>query len=195
MVYYFFKYVFWFLFRLLYRVRITGREHIPREGAFLLCGNHIHAFDGALLLAFSPRRLRLMAKKELFENPIIAFLFRRGGIFPIDRQAAADMTAYRHTIKQLADGYGLLIFSQGTRMKDFDNAKSGVAMFALKSGAPIVPVGISGTYKFFTRLTVKIGAPIPMTPYEGRKLKADLLAEVMGEVIPRVTDLTKNMDK
>ena len=195
MFYTFAKAVFWFLFRVIYRVRVSGCENIPAEGAFLLCGNHIHAFDGALVLAFTPRRLALMAKKELFKNPILAFLFRAGGIFPVDREAAADMAAYRHTLKQLEAGSGLLIFSQGTRMKDFDNAKSGVAMFALKSGAPIVPVGIRGSYRPFSRLTMRIGQPIPMTPYEGRKIKADLLAEVMAEVVPRVTDLTKITDK
>ena len=191
MFYYFAKGVLWFLFHIIYRMHVSGRENIPKEGAFLLCGNHIHQFDGPAMLAFSPRRLALMAKKELFANRFFAFIFRSAGVFPIDRTATADMAAYRHTIKNLEDGNGLLIFSQGTRMKDFENAKSGVAMFALKTGAPIVPFGISGTYKPFSRLHIKIGAPISMEAFEGRKIKADVLAEVMEIVVPRVSDLTK----
>ena len=191
MFYRFAQAILWFLFRLVYRVRVTGRENIPREGAFLLCGNHIHWMDGPLLLAFTRRRLALMAKKELFKNRFLAWVFRRASVFPIDRQATADMAAYRHALKSLESGMGMAIFSQGTRMKDFDNAKSGVALFALKSGAPIVPVGISSSYKFFARLNVKIGAPISMAPYAGRKVKADVLEEVMNEVIPRVTELAR----
>jgi len=192
MFYYFAKGVLWFLFRLVYRMRVSGVENIPREGAFLLCGNHIHIFDGPVLLAFTPRKVALMGKQEIFQkNRFFSWVFRSAGVFPVDRFAAADMQAYRHTMKELDAGKGLVIFSQGTRMKEFENAKSGVAMFALKSGAPIVPVGISGAYKPLSRIVIKIGEPISMTPYAGRKVKADVLAEVMDEVVPRVANLTK----
>jgi 1-acyl-sn-glycerol-3-phosphate acyltransferase len=191
MFYYFAKGVLWFLFRLLFRMRVSGIENIPRSGAFLLCGNHIHLFDGPVMLAFSTRRLALMGKKELFKKKLFAAIFRAAGVFPVDRHAAADIEAFRHAMKALEGGMGMLIFSQGTRMKDFENAKSGVAMFALKSGAPIVPFGISGTYKFFSRVHIKIGQPISMDSYAGRKIKADLLNEVMAVVVPQVTNLTK----
>ena len=185
------KGILWFLFRLVYFVRVTGRENIPKEGAFLLCGNHIHMFDGPVLLAMSHRHLALMAKKEIFKFPFFAAIFRAAGVFPIDRAAKADMAAYRHTVKSLENGMGVLIFSQGTRMKAFENAKSGVAMFALKSGAPIVPVGLRGSYRPFSRLTINIGAPISMESFKDRKIKADVLQEVMEIVVPRVADLTK----
>jgi 1-acyl-sn-glycerol-3-phosphate acyltransferase len=77
-------------------------------------------------------------------------------------------------------------------MKDFDHAKSGVAMFALKTGAPIVPVGINGSYRFFSRVNIHFGEPISMEPYAGRKLKSELLEEVMNTVIPAVSALTKD---
>ena len=185
------KGILWFLFRLVYFVRITGRENIPKEGAFILCGNHIHMFDGPVLLAITPRRLALMAKKELFKIRIFAAIFSSAGVFPIDRKATADMAAYRHTMQALENGQGLLIFSQGTRMKAFENAKSGVAMFALRSGAPIIPVGLSGTYRPLSRLNINIGTPITMEAFAGRKIKADVLEEVMALVVPRVADLTK----
>ncbi|MCL2501188.1 MAG: 1-acyl-sn-glycerol-3-phosphate acyltransferase [Defluviitaleaceae bacterium] len=192
MFYWFAKGVLWFLFRLIFRMRIKGYEHIPKEGAFLLCGNHIHLFDGPAMLAFSPRRLSLMAKKELFRKRFFAMVFRAAGVFPVDRKAT-DLEAYRYTMGALSDGKGVLIFSQGTRMKDFENAKSGVAMFALKSGAPIVPVGISGSYRIFSRVNITFGAPISMEPYAGRRVKSELLDEVMGAVIPAVSALTKGM--
>ncbi|MCL2202694.1 MAG: 1-acyl-sn-glycerol-3-phosphate acyltransferase [Defluviitaleaceae bacterium] len=191
MFYSFAKGVLWFLFRLLFRMRISGLAHVPKEGPFILCANHIHLFDGPAMLAFSPRRLALMAKKELFRKKILAAIFRAAQVFPVDRAATADMEAYRHTLKMLGEGKGLLIFAQGTRMKAFENSKSGVAMFALKSGAPIVPVGISGRYRLFSRVYIKFGPPISMEPFAGRKIKSDLLAEVMDIVVPRITDLTK----
>jgi 1-acyl-sn-glycerol-3-phosphate acyltransferase len=191
MFYTFAKGVLWFLFRLLYRMRITGHRNIPKKGAFILCGNHIHRFDGPALLAFSTRKLALMAKKELFRKKLFAMIFRAAGVFPVDRKAT-DMEAYRHTLNVLGEGKGLLIFSQGTRMKEFENAKSGVALFALKSGAPIIPVGISGTYRFFSKVNIHFGEPISMGKYAGLKIKSDLLAEVMDVVIPAVSALTKD---
>lgn len=179
------------MFRLIFRMRISGVENIPRSGGFLLCGNHISLLDGPAMLAFSTRRMALMGKKEIFKYRFFAFIFRKAGVFPIDRRATADMEAYRTSLKVLESGKGLVIFSQGTRMKEFENAKSGVAMFALKSGAPIVPVGISGPYRIFGKVHIKFGEPIPMDAYAGRKIKADLLAEVMDIVVPRVSDLTK----
>ena len=190
MFYSFVRVVLWIICRFTWRFTVTGLENIPKEGAFLLCGNHIHLFDAPVMAVFSPRRLAFMAKKELFRRGWLAFLFRAVGAFPVDRAAAADMEAYRNALKALNNGMGVLIFSQGTRMKEFENAKSGVAMFALKSGAPIVPVGISGSYRFFSRVTVRIGTPISMEKYAGRKVKSDVLAEVMNEVIPAVTALT-----
>jgi 1-acyl-sn-glycerol-3-phosphate acyltransferase len=131
MFYTFAKWVLWFLFRLIYRVRITGRENIPKEGAFLLW-----------LSMFLKREPRFMAKKELFKPGLYNWFFKNYGAYPIDRHATADMQAFRTTLDLLKNENGIIIFSQGTRMKDFENAKGGVAVFALKSGAPIIPAGI-----------------------------------------------------
>ncbi|MCL1845319.1 MAG: 1-acyl-sn-glycerol-3-phosphate acyltransferase [Defluviitaleaceae bacterium] len=173
-----------------FRMEITGRENIPKEGAFLLCSNHIHAFDPIVLCIFIKRRPRFMAKQELFKPGFYNWFFRSYGAFPIDRSVAADMTAYRTSMDLLKNGHGLVIFSQGTRMKDFENAKSGVAVFALKSGAPIVPVGIVSTYKLFSKIQVNYGEPICMDEYAGEKVKTELVERVMGVVVERVSRLS-----
>jgi len=179
-----------FVAHVLYRIQITGRENIPKEGAFLLCGNHIHAFDGAVLAVASKRPLRFLSKQEIFKNRLFGWVLKKMGAFPINR-GTADMQAYRHTINSLKEGHGLLIFSQGTRMKDFENAKSGVAVFALKTGAPIVPVGIKGTYKFRSKLRIQIGEPISMEEYAGQKIKTEIVDEVMGTLSDKITGLLK----
>ncbi|MCL2198362.1 MAG: 1-acyl-sn-glycerol-3-phosphate acyltransferase [Defluviitaleaceae bacterium] len=181
----------WILGNLMYRFEVTGRENIPENGAFLLCSNHIHAFDPVALSIFIKREPRFMAKKELFSPGFGNWFFTNYGAYPIDRSAAIDMKAYRTTLDILKNGGGVVIFSQGTRMKDFDNAKSGVAVFALKSGAPIIPVGIRGTYKLFSKIEVHYGKPIPMDEYAGQKVKTELVNEVMETVIERVTELSQ----
>lgn len=175
---------------LLYRVEASGMEHLPENGAYIVCANHIHAFDPVALTTLIKRQPRFMGKKELFENFFLGAFFRALGAYPVDRNST-DLQAYRKTMDILKDGHGLMIFSQGTRMEGFENAKSGVALFALKSGAPIIPVGISGSYKLWSTVSVKFGEPIPMTPYEGKKVKTELVDEVMSIVTKRIVALTK----
>lgn len=175
---------------IMYRQKVSGVANIPKEGAFLLCGNHISAYDPIILAAVSKRPLHFMAKKELFKFPPLGALLKAIGAFPLDR-TTADMQAYRHSMKLLKDGEGFLIFSQGTRMSDFDNAKSGVAVFALKSGAPIVPVGITGPFRFRGKIEVHIGEPISMEKYQGQKVKSELISEVMDTISQSVTALLR----
>jgi len=174
----------------LYRFEISGIENIPEEGAFILCGNHISMFDPIALAAFSKRQLTFMAKKELFKFPPLGAFLRALGAFPVDR-GTTDMSAYRHTLKLLKEGNGFLIFSQGTRMKDFDNAKAGVAVFALKSNAPIIPVGITGPFRFRRTVQIHIGEPFLMEKYQGQKVKSELVDEVMSELSERIKPLLK----
>jgi len=178
------------LSHILYRFEVSGLDNIPKSGAFILCGNHISAYDPIALAAFSKRQLRFMAKKELFKFRPLGMFLGALGVFPVDRKAT-DMQAYRNSIKALKDGYGFLIFSQGTRMKDFDNAKAGVAVFALKSGAPIIPVGITGPFRFRRKIHIHVGEPISMEKYSGEKIKSELVDEVMNTLAERITGLLK----
>ena len=181
----------WVLAHILYRFEVSGMENIPKEGNFLLCANHISALDPIMLAIFMKRQPRFMGKKELFRFWIVDKFLRALGAFPVDR-AAADLAAYRTSMEVLKRGHGLIIFSQGTRMKDFEGAKGGVAMFALKSGAPIVPAGINGPFKFRRKITIRVGEPIFMEPYAGRKVKTDLIEELMGIVVGKVENLLDN---
>jgi len=173
--------------RVIYRVKVSGLENIPQEGAFILCCNHIHSYDPALLAITSTRRLRFMAKKELFRNPIKRFFFTNMGAFPVDRKAAS-MTSYRKAMNILKEGTGLVIFSQGTKMKtlDINSAKGGVALFAVKAKAPVVPVGISGSYFMFSSLKVRFGQAVTLDDYYGQRLSGDQIDEIMTGIMSRV---------
>ena len=178
------------LAHIFYRFKVTGREHIPPTGAVILCSNHIHLLDCLLLAIFVKRQIFYMGKMELFKVPVLGRLLRRVGAFPVDR-GTTDLKAYRHTMELLKSGKALGIFSQGTRTQEFDNVKGGVGVFALKSGAPIVPVGINGTYRIFSKMRLSFGPPISMEPYQGLKVKSDLIEEVMSDVINKVSELAK----
>ena len=179
------------LAHILFRFDVSGMENIPVEGPYLLCANHISALDPVMLAIFMKRQPRFMGKKELFRYWAVSKFLRALGAYPVDR-AAADLSAYRTSMELLKQGHGLIIFSQGTRMKDFEGAKGGVAMFALKSGAPIVPAGITGPFKFRRKIIIRVGEPISMEPYAGRKVKTDLIDELMGVVVEKVENLLDN---
>jgi len=175
---------------ILYRFEVSGVEHIPLRGAVIICSNHIHALDCLLLAIFCRRQIFFIGKKELFKGRFTGALLRKLGAYPVDR-SATDMKAYRYTIELLKEDKALGIFSQGTRMQDFENAKNGVSVFALKTGAPIVPAGIKGTYRPFSKMHLQFGSPISMEPYQGRKVKSDVVEEVMTLIVEKVSELYK----
>lgn len=173
---------------IMYRFEVTGRENIPEDGAFIICGNHISAYDPIAIAVFSKRQLTFMSKAELFKFPPLGAFLRRLGAFPVNR-GTTDMTAYRTTMKVLKEGKGFLIFSQGTRMKDFENAKGGVAVFALKSGAPIIPVGIIGPVKFRGKIKINFGKAISMDKWQGQRVNSDTTNQVMEELATNINQL------
>jgi len=142
-----------------------------------------------MLIMLSKRQVHIMAKKELFEVRVLRTILRWAGAYPVDRAGAADLKAYRHTLDILNNEKVLGIFSQGTRTQEFDNVKGGVAVFALKTGAPVIPVGIRGTYRLFSKINIHFGPPISMEPYAGQKVKSALVETVMEVITSQVSAL------
>jgi len=133
------------------RVRIEGDlDAIPREGSVILAANHISNADAVILGAWLTkslgRRIHWLGKKEMFDWPVVGYVARNGGIHPVDR-GAADVDAFRTAERVLREGHVLMIFPEGTRSPTGQLAKpkDGLAMLALRTGAPIVPIGISNT--------------------------------------------------
>ena len=115
-------------------IKVDGRENIPQNGPVILCVNHTSNFDPLVLRTQIKREINFLAKKECFENKIIAFLLKKFNAIPVDRNKN-DLSAYKNTMRKLKDKEVIGIFIQGTRKKDnnFDQAKNGAAMFAIKS--------------------------------------------------------------
>ena len=175
--------------RVMYRLKVENMEHIPLDGGFVLCGNHLSSLDPILIAACVKRPMNFIGKKELFNSRFNRQLFKMLHAFPVNR-GAVDMQAYRTAIRVLEAGEGLMVFSQGHRMKDFDSVKNGAAMFALKAGVPIVPVGLKSDYKLGQPVRIRFGPAIDTSAYQGRRVDTALVEEVMSQVVPAVKELT-----
>lgn len=173
-----------FLLKVLTRTEFIGIEHLPEQGGVIIAINHINYFDTPLLFA-NPRRAditALVTTKYQQKALINWFTESAGGIW-IDRDIA-DFTAIRKAAKVLAEGYALGISPEGTRSPDarLQAGKPGTVMLAVKSGVPIVPVGITGTEDAFhqmlrlrrPRMTARFGEPFTIPEFIKGERSADL---------------------
>lgn len=163
------------VFYIIFRIKIEGRENIPKKGRLIIAANHISFLDPVILSFCTKRPINFMGKQELFESKLANWFFRKLNAFPVNREGT-DLTAVKHSLKLLENEKVLGIFPEGTRVKEFniENAKSGVGLLALKTKTPIIPVYIDGNYKLFGKIKVNIGKPILYNDIiEGRPKKSD----------------------
>lgn len=166
-------------YKLFFRFRIVGAENVPKEGAAILCSNHVSNYDPVTIALAIPRLPRYMAKKELFQVPVLGWLITKLHAFPVDR-STADMTAFKKAVQILKGGELVGMFAQGTRVKPGEEkaAKAGVALFAMKGNAPVIPVAISGSMKLFSKVTITFGEPLPLEEFRGKRLNSAALDEI-----------------
>ena len=182
------KSIFWLISVFMYRIKIIGKENIPKEGAVLICPNHVHALDSAVIIAHSKRKINVLAKAELFTGGIREWFADLFGIFPI-KQDAADIDAIKTSLRVLKNGEPLMIFPEGTRNGLAKGAplKNGPVVLAIKSKTPIIPVGIKGSFKFWSKVRINIGNPIDYSKYKDKikdkEFISNLTKELMDEII------------
>ncbi|MDT0310392.1 lysophospholipid acyltransferase family protein [Streptomyces sp. DSM 44917] len=169
--------------RAAYRARALGAWRVPPAGPVILAVNHTHNVDGPLLMGLAPRPVHFLIKREAFVGPLGAFL-RGIGQIGIDRHAA-DRPAVLAALGVLERGGALGIFPEGTRTAgDFAAIRTGLAYFALRSGASIVPVAIFGSERpgrliralppLRGRVDVVFGDPFAVGAPGGRRTRAAL---------------------
>lgn len=154
------------LCHLIYRYDVEGYENLPKEGSAVLCANHIHMLDSVSIVIHIKRMIYIMVKKELMTSKIGNWFFNKLGCFAVDR-GKGDMKAIESAENHLKDGDLLLIFPEGKRngMAKGEKMKKGAAMIALEAKAPIIPIGIQGSFKPFTKIKIRVGKPMDMTEY------------------------------
>ncbi|MBQ9459069.1 MAG: 1-acyl-sn-glycerol-3-phosphate acyltransferase [Oscillospiraceae bacterium] len=174
-----------------------GLENIPEDRAVVLCGNHSHAIDPALVCLTLPRRMgvRIMAKKELMDQPVVGSLLQKLGAFPVDR-GHSDLTAVKTAIQTIRDGANLLVFPEGTRVEHEGDvrAKGGVVMIAMRTGAPMVPVYVGGKKKLFHMTHIVFGEPYePKT--QTRHGTSEEYQRYADEIVRRAYELGRKWEK
>ena len=182
------------LLLVIFRVRVVCPERVPSSGA-ILAGNHVSYGDPVLLWCAAPRRVRFMAKSELWRSRFLGWAITTFWAFPVKR-GEPDRQAIAKATDLLKSGELVGIFPEGTRVRDGAvEPQGGVAFLAMRAGVPIVPVGIAGTDKIrpdgailmhFPRVTFVFGEPVCPEDFDhlpSRKERVEAItAEVMGRI-------------
>ncbi|MCL2382718.1 MAG: 1-acyl-sn-glycerol-3-phosphate acyltransferase [Oscillospiraceae bacterium] len=171
---------------LVFRVKKIGEENIPKEGAVIICPNHVHFFDPPAVVLRIRRKIYPIAKEELLKNPVLKYLAKVFEGSPVKRDGTG-IAAVKAALKILKDKEGaILIYPEGTRngLAKGRKPKDGGVTLALKTGAPIIPVGIQGNFKLFTKVRLNIGKPIYYTEeYVAGRTNEELTKELMDEIV------------
>ena len=187
----------WLLLCLFTRHRVRGRENVPRRGPLLIVSNHLSLADPPIVGVSIGRKVMFLTKEELFRPKFSGYLMRHSRTIPV-RRGGINKEALRRADRLMAQGMALIIFPEGRRSPgaQLEPAFSGSALISLRSGAPILPVGISGTEKikglaWLIRrpgVTVNIGRPFSLPPPAGKLTRAEL-AGLTGSIMERIAEL------
>lgn len=182
------RFIFKIIAIILYRPKIVGKENIPKDTGALLCPNHIHNLDSAVIVAMFKRKVNVLAKEELFKNKFICWIADVFGIYPVKR-GKADLQAIKTSLKLLKNNELLLMFPEGTRngLAKGKKPKNGAVLIAASAEKPIIPIGFQGSFKPFTKVTVNIGKPIGYSKYKDnvkdKEQASKLTQELMEEIV------------
>lgn len=173
-------------FKIVHRWKIKGKKNRPGEGPLIIMANHTSVLDPPIVGSVMNRQVHFMAKEELFKNPIFERFLKGIGTFPV-RRGKPDRKALKNAFKLLKNDKVICIFPEGTRHKpdNLGQAKAGAVMIALKSQAPILPIGIINT-KNKENLKISIGKPFTLDEYYNKKVKRDERKEVGNIIMNRI---------
>jgi 1-acyl-sn-glycerol-3-phosphate acyltransferase len=181
--------------------KIEGMENVPRQGPLIICPNHTGTIDPPLVPAFVPRADTWnMAKSEYFRTPPMRFIFASYHAFPVVRHTA-DRVALRKSFDLLKEGEALVVYPEGTRVDAGVLAapEPGAGFIAQKSGAPVLPVGLTGTRECLPKgaiwprrvpVTLRFGKPFVVLQRRGsgervtHQEAADAIMLAIAELLP-----------
>jgi 1-acyl-sn-glycerol-3-phosphate acyltransferase len=185
---------------LAYRLRAIGEKNVPTAGPVILAPNHFSQWDHFFAGVFIRRKVRFMAKSQLFTNPIIKWIFRHGGAFPI-RRGHHDEEAFTTAFTILDRGGCMLMYPEGGRSRTGGIAepRPGVGRIALQSGVPVIPVAIHGSAGVrgwrklrFPKVTVQYGEPLTFDVVS--EPTRDQQIAVATEIFKHVREMYDNLD-
>jgi 1-acyl-sn-glycerol-3-phosphate acyltransferase len=180
---------------LIYRVKAIGVENVPRSGPLLLAPNHFSQMDHFFVGLYLRRKVRFMAKSQMFGPPVLTYIYKHGGVFPV-RRGHHDEEAIKSALTILGQGEMLLVYCEGGRSRSgkLKEVKPGIGRIALESEATVVPVAIQGSETVrrwkrfrFPKVTVQFGEPLTFPSEEGPSRERQL--EVAEQIFAPVREM------
>jgi 1-acyl-sn-glycerol-3-phosphate acyltransferase len=184
---------------ILYRLTVKGRRNVPRRGAAVLAPNHFSQADHFFVGVYLLRKVRFMAKSQLFGPPVLTYVLKVGGVFPV-RRGHRDEKAFETAYELIDQGELLLVYAEGgrSRSKQLGTAKPGIGRIALETGVPIIPTAIHGSSGVrgwkrlrFPRVIVQYGEPMTFRPEP--EPSRERQQEVADEVFARVREMYEGL--
>ncbi len=189
------------LVRRLWIAEVHGLEHIPKHGPCLVASNHESYFDFIIFTAAVDRKIHYMAAEKFFVHPFWKWVMAFMGCIRIDRYSTMNLRAYKEIARVVKQGRLIGIFPEGTRSPDgkLMRGKTGVAHLAIKSGLPVIPVGIRGSYEIMSvgdkrpklrKASIHIGEPMNFDHLKEATLDDTLLNHTTDSIMFRIANLT-----
>jgi len=191
------------LFAFLWRIEVQGLEHVPDDGGAILAPNHLSVLDHFVLASSLPRRITFVGKAEYMDDWKTKYIFPALGMIPIDRGGgSAANRALDAAARVLAAGELFGIYPEGTRSRDgkLHKGHTGVARLAMRTGCPIIPVGLQGTLevqrpdaalpKPFKVMRVRLGRPLSTARYGDHSRNRLVLREITDELMYEIRELS-----
>jgi 1-acyl-sn-glycerol-3-phosphate acyltransferase len=186
---------------LFWRVRAIGVGNVPKSGPLVLAPNHFSQMDHFFIGLYLRRKIRFMAKSQLFGPPVLTYVYKHGGVFPV-RRGHRDEEAFKTAFEILEQGGMLLVYAEGGRSRsgELGEPKAGIGRIALESGAPVVPVAIHGSAGVrswkklrFPKVTLQFGEPMSLPPEQAPSRERQL--EAATEIFGRVKELYAGLER
>jgi len=186
------------------RIRVLHGDRMRRDGLYVIASNHESFYDIPVLFATLPMPVRFLAKRNLFRLPFLGWSMAAAGFVPVDRQDHAHgREVLEVALRRLQGGRSLVVFPEQTRTRtgEMSPFKSGAAVFAIKSGLPILPVAIAGTFRVHRRgafevrpgpVALAVGEPLDITG-KTTKDRADV-TRTLRDAIERLRDEARDAD-
>ena len=191
------------LFRASWKFRLEGLDHVPATGGAILCPNHTSVLDSFFVPALLPRQVKYVGKAEYMDSWKTRHIFPALGMIPIDREGGDAAERALATAQRVLEAGGLFgIYPEGTRSRDgrLYRGHTGPARLALRTGAPIIPIGIAGARdvmppdarfpKLRLPVTIRFGRPITVDRYADRANDRLVLRQVIDEVMFEIRELS-----
>jgi len=186
------KFVVGTMARTFWRARVFGTGNVPAGGPLIVACNHVSYFDPPLLGSLCPRRIRYMAKKELFAMPVLGPVIRALGAYPVDRHGSAT-AAIKRSLQVLESGGAVGIFPEGTRNpKGLVTPQFGAALLAALAQAPVVPACVCGSERAPTLAKISVAFGAALSP-PVRKATRDDLAKFTAEIMKAIETLAESI--